>query len=509
MPWVYGGNWDGRRAQDLPAIMCSVIEQINKRWEVLGLSEWVDEDSIPYPQFYDKNGDLLDPLTYPVAADYDGLPVSSTVFQDNYEVAENAVRFNGEIETYNALTEKHTIYSKLDGGWTFDIGDGDGVLPKRTFRYVKTDEEDTEDNTLPGDAVPWEGGDLPELRGIAQINQNNQLVVTATGGYFTLTHNGNTTQLINHNAGANIVQDQLERLDSVGYGNVLVAKDGGTYTIAWIGAFAGLEQDDPTVNTSLLTGGSATISRNIEAWVGLIRPAGNSVIAWERLRDYIDELTIVRFGYGGEDYSTITALGWRVNNTVSPFPTITQVGVWQESAQDALWEGSSVPTPAWFEGSGDEVSESISGLSDYEVVSSTGPSYAYYYTLAYRSAWTNGSFPNHVPLTVRIGAVVQIESGDPLSYAGGSTLRTVVRYNTNGATAYDLSVSINGIDQGVLTDDTQVQIIEYDDPESVEGIPETFTVGNTETPEASPLDGPTHKVARFSFAGYRDMSAEF
>lgn len=499
MPWVYGGNWDGRRAQDLPAIMCSVIEQINKRWEVLGLSEWVDEDSIPYPQFYDKNGDLLDPLTYPVAADYDGLPVSSTVFQDNYEAAEAAAQ--------DLIAEK-IIRSKLSGGWTFDTEEGDGFFHRR-FRYVKEDQEDETDNTLRGDAVPWEEGDLPELRGIDQINQQNQLSVTATGGYFTLTHNGNTTQLINHNAEANIVQDQLERLESIGYGNVMVAKPSTVYNIVFTGALAGIDVDDPTVDPSLLTGGTATITRTREPWVGLIRPAGNSVITWERLRDYIDELTIVRFGYGGEDYSTITALGWRVNDTVAPFPTRTQAVAWTESAQDALWEGSSVPTPAWFDGSGDEVSESIAGLSDSEVVSSIGPSTDYYYTLAYRSYWGWGDFPNYVPLTVRIGAVVQIESGDPLSYALGSTLRTVVRYNTNGATAYDLSVSINGIDQGVLTDDTQVQIIEYDDPESVEGIPETFTVANTETPEASPLDGPTHKVARFSFAGYRDMSAEF
>lgn len=494
MPWVFGGAWDGRRAQDLPAIMCSVIEQINKRFEVLGLDAWVDAADLNYPQWYDKNGDLLDPLTYPVAADYYGLPISSTVFQDNYALAEDIVR---------DLVDTH-IYADpdFDDVWTLDNG------PKeRRWAYVKEDTEDTDDTSLDGSAVPWEDGDLPDLRGVAQINQQNQLSVTATGGYFTLTQGGNTTQLINHNAGANIVQDQLERLESIGYGNVTVSQTGASYLIVFTGALAGLDVDDPTVDPSLLTGGTATITRTREPWVGLIRPAGNSIDTWLTLKEYLDKLTIVRFGYTGESFNTITALGWHVSNTVAPFPTFSQALSFAESLQDALWEGSAIPTPPWFDGSVDEVSESQAGLTNSEIVSDF-PTLSYYYTLAYRSK-ISASTPDPTNCGAKIGAVVQIASGDPLATAEGATLRTILRYITTGATAYDFDVSINGIDQGLLTNDAAAQVIEYDDPESVEGIPETFTVSNTETPEASPLDGSTRKLAAFWFAAYRDMSAEF
>ena len=510
MPWVYGGNWDGRRAQDLPAIMCSVIEQINKRFEVLGLDAWVDEADLNYPRWYDKNGDLLDPLSYPVAADYYDLPISSTVFQDNYKKAEAYLKV--------ALIETHTYaYDLIDEVWKLT----GGQIKPRSWAYVKEDTEDTDDTSLGGSAVPWETGDLPELRGIDQINQQNELSVTATGGYFTLTQGGNTTQLINHNAGANIVQDQLERLESIGYGNVVVAKSSTVYNIVFTGAMAGLDVDDPTVDSSLLTGGTATITRTREPWVGLIRPAGNSIDTWLKLKEYIDKLTIVRFGYTGESFNTITALGWNVRNTVAPFPIFSEALSFSKLMADALWEGSAIPTPAWFDGSADEVSESQDGLYPYEVASYFLPSayLGYYYTLGYRSK-LSASTPDPTNCGARIGAVVQIASGDPLATAEGATLRTIVRYynsayNINsqtagaGKAAYDLSVSINGIDQGVLTEDSTIQVIEYDDPESVEGIPETFTIGNTETPEASPLDGVTHRLVSFSFAAYRDMSAEF
>lgn len=91
------------------------------------------------------------------------------------------------------------------------------------------------------------------------------LYITATGGNFTLTIGGNTTANIAYNASAATIDTAVEALASVGAGNLTVTNPSGGDTFSKRLAFnkttvAKADIDGMTINTSGLTGGSATIT---------------------------------------------------------------------------------------------------------------------------------------------------------------------------------------------------------------------------------------------------------
>src|SRR5262245_21414604 len=63
-------------------------------------------------------------------------------------------------------------------------------------------------------------------------------LVNATGGTFSLSFNGVSTDPILHGAAASVVKSELEGLASIGSGNVLVAKVGTSYVVTFQGALA-------------------------------------------------------------------------------------------------------------------------------------------------------------------------------------------------------------------------------------------------------------------------------
>lgn len=85
------------------------------------------------------------------------------------------------------------------------------------------------------------------------------LTIDATGGTYTLTFDGDTTDAIDFDATAAEVQTELEGLDGIGEGDVTVAgSDGGPYTISFVGDLADTNVDAITTDAGNLTGGDGT-----------------------------------------------------------------------------------------------------------------------------------------------------------------------------------------------------------------------------------------------------------
>lgn len=103
-------------------------------------------------------------------------------------------------------------------------------------------------------------------------NEKQLVTITgATGGTFTLTWNGQTTDPIAYNASAATVQTELEALSNIDSGDVTVTgSDGGPYTVEFIGDLAATNVALITANNSSLTG-----SANEEQTVTVINsPSG-------------------------------------------------------------------------------------------------------------------------------------------------------------------------------------------------------------------------------------------
>jgi hypothetical protein len=87
---------------------------------------------------------------------------------------------------------------------------------------------------------------------------------TPTGGTFTLTFGGNTTNLILFDASAAQVQSSLEALPSIGEGNVSVTKLSWVYTVEFIGALSEAHQTDMTKDATQLTpSGTVTVAETV------------------------------------------------------------------------------------------------------------------------------------------------------------------------------------------------------------------------------------------------------
>jgi hypothetical protein len=91
------------------------------------------------------------------------------------------------------------------------------------------------------------------------VNERQTLTIDATGGDYTLAHGGDPSDPIAEGAAAAAVQAALEALAEIGNGNVSVAGSaGGPYTIEFIGALAGLPQNELVADDTNLTGGAGT-----------------------------------------------------------------------------------------------------------------------------------------------------------------------------------------------------------------------------------------------------------
>jgi YD repeat-containing protein len=91
----------------------------------------------------------------------------------------------------------------------------------------------------------------------ADAVQQVLLTGSPTGGLFTLTFNGQSTNHQAYNVSAATLQAALQGLSTIGSGNVLVSGPaGGPWWVRFAGALAGLPEPELTGNGSALTGGT-------------------------------------------------------------------------------------------------------------------------------------------------------------------------------------------------------------------------------------------------------------
>ena len=101
---------------------------------------------------------------------------------------------------------------------------------------------------------------------LADAVQTVSLTGSPTGGTFTLTFNGQTTQPINFNAASSEVQSKIQAILPVSQ-TVLVTgpaggpmTPGGPWLVRFAGSLAGIDQPDMTADSSGLTGGSVKVT---------------------------------------------------------------------------------------------------------------------------------------------------------------------------------------------------------------------------------------------------------
>lgn len=110
----------------------------------------------------------------------------------------------------------------------------------------------------------WGAGVVASGPGRVEIDAQQTVTVTASGGTFTLTFGANTTAPIAYDApvaGPSSVQKALEGLASIGAGNVAVGgPDGGPYSVTFTGALADTDVAQMTADGAALTGPGAGVA---------------------------------------------------------------------------------------------------------------------------------------------------------------------------------------------------------------------------------------------------------
>jgi hypothetical protein len=91
-------------------------------------------------------------------------------------------------------------------------------------------------------------------------NEVQTLTITATGGTYTLTFNGQTTTAIAFNANAATIQTAFTALSTVGAGNATVTGT-GPFVFTFQNALGEQDVSAITVGTGSLTGGTATMAQ--------------------------------------------------------------------------------------------------------------------------------------------------------------------------------------------------------------------------------------------------------
>lgn len=141
----------------------------------------------------------------------------------------------------------------------------------------------------------------------------------AASGTFTITFNGQTTTPIPFNAGANVVQNALTALSSIGLGNVYVNQQPGIPTaLIWVAYFTGTLAGQAlpmfTLDTSLLV---PIIGETLYSAVALVQPGGIAAFAnadLDNLYDLGDSNFFLAIAYG---YRELAAGGARFNDYVA------------------------------------------------------------------------------------------------------------------------------------------------------------------------------------------------
>lgn len=128
---------------------------------------------------------------------------------------------------------------------------------------VTTDDDETYlDFTTVSNDTDFELSILVNDAPLTVANERQQLtLLRASGGTFTLTFDEQTTSGIAYNASASTIQTALEALSNIAPGDVTVtAGASGIFTFEFTGTYAGLDVALLTVNSSSLTGSTATAS---------------------------------------------------------------------------------------------------------------------------------------------------------------------------------------------------------------------------------------------------------
>ena len=178
--------------------------------------------------------------------------------------------------TFNAATARTDLQAALDSllgvgiatamgpatavaGSLYTIGFGGAIGSTNLPQLLVRPSSGTITNAVLGDGTAYSNVQSLSLGGAG--NEVQSVTVTATGGTFTVTFGANTSAAIAFNANASTVQTELERIPSIGVGNVAVTGVGSVanpYVITFQGALGNTDVAALTLNTGALTGGTAT-----------------------------------------------------------------------------------------------------------------------------------------------------------------------------------------------------------------------------------------------------------
>lgn len=117
--------------------------------------------------------------------------------------------------------------------------------------------EEAAEDVFPGDQIAVTADGMVTAASAAQ-SEVYRITITATGGTYTITYDGQTTTALAFDANAAAIDAALEALSNIGVADVSVAGTGDTRTITFGTALANLNLEDLTVDDALATGGTVT-----------------------------------------------------------------------------------------------------------------------------------------------------------------------------------------------------------------------------------------------------------
>lgn len=119
---------------------------------------------------------------------------------------------------------------------------------------------------------------VDNIGGGAAANEVQTLTITATGGTYTLTFNGQTTTAIAWNATAAAVQTALEALSNVAAGDIVVTTAGANRVLTFGGDYAAQDVPLVVVDAAAATGGTVTAAQTTAG--SSATPAGFGIDLW-------------------------------------------------------------------------------------------------------------------------------------------------------------------------------------------------------------------------------------
>ncbi len=309
--------------------------------------------------------------------------------------------------------------------------------------------------TIPAGGTPnynfAEVGTIQDGAG-ANTGNNVQFVSTggATGGTFTLTYNGQTTNPIAAGATPAQVQSALAALTFIGTGNVAVsagpAGTSGTYTVVFQGTLAGAAQPALTI-TSSLSGATTTIN------TGILAPGGG----WDTNQQPNSGLTTGTYTLTVNGSSPITVpfnasaqqLQSLLESVVGQGNVIvtetTTAGVYDVTFQ-GVYAGTNVPLMVI--GAGANVVTSIGADASQTELVNTGGATSGNFTLSY-----NGQTTTSLPFNATSQQVATALTS--LNNLGPAAVNTVQQLQFNsGTTGGTFTLTYNGVTTGNINFNT-------------------------------------------------------